>query len=82
VRRPHNAAERRFIKTGMYASEIRRKFGSPDEIVRPESKNDRKPNSGDARQWVYLPADGDPQTTTVLTVRRGMVLHVDRKVTY
>jgi hypothetical protein len=81
VRKVPNAGERRFIRTGMHAAEVRRKFGAPDEIARPMSANGKRPDRAASQQWIYHPADDDAQTTTIVTVRHGMVLHVDRKVT-
>ena len=80
VRKVLNAGDRRFIRTGMHAAEVRRKFGPPDQIDYPVTASG-KPDRTGSRQWIYLPADDDPQTTTVVTVRSGMVLHVDRNVT-
>ena len=77
-----NAGERRFIRTGMKSAEIRRKFGPPDDIAKPVSASGKPHDRNGTRQWIYLPADDDPQTTTTVTVLNGLVLHVDRKVTY
>ena len=81
VKKVMNAGERRFMKTGMHTAEVRRRIGPPDEIARPSSASGRRPGRHATHQWIYLPADDDPQTTTVLTVKSGMVLHVERKVT-
>ena len=81
VKKVLNASERRFMKTGMHTSEVRRRIGPPDEIARPSSASGRRPDRHATQQWIYLPADDDPQTTMVLTVKSGMVLHVERKVT-
>lgn len=80
VKTVFNADERRFMRTGMHLAEVRRRIGPPDQIAHPSSATGRRLDRNASQQWVYLPADQDPQTTTVLTVRRGMVLHVDRKV--
>lgn len=78
-----NAAERRFVSTGMYVSEVRRKIGPPDQVVRLSVTGGGKKLKKDSRQrWVYGPADADPQTTTILTIKDGRVLHVERNVTY
>lgn len=76
-----NAGERRFIRTGMSAAEVRRRIGAPDHIENHSTSSTNRPTRDTRRQWVYLPAADDPQTTTTLTVRSGMVLHVDRKIT-
>ena len=82
AKRVYNADERRFMRTGMHLEEVRRRIGPPDQVARPSSTSSRRPDRNVSQQWVYLPVEGDAQTTTVLTVRRGMVLHVDRKVTH
>lgn len=79
-KKPRNAAERQFLKTGMYAAEVRRRFGPPDQIVRPMTIDRTATDFKASQQWVYLPAAEDPQTTTIVTVRRGQVLHVERRV--
>jgi hypothetical protein len=81
VRQVLNAGERRFILPGLSAAEVRHKFGRPDSIRHPSSSSGKKPGKDASQQWLYLPAIDDAQTTTVLTVKSGMVLHVERKVT-
>jgi hypothetical protein len=78
-----NAGERRFLVTGMTEGEVRRKIGPPDSVVRRTSTTTGKAvrNSSNPVQWVYNPADDDPQTTTTLTFRGNVVVHIDRKVT-
>ena len=81
IRWPASAAERRFITAGTSIAEVRRKIGAPDHIVRPSTASGKRPRPDAPQRWVYLPADEDPQTTMTLTVKGGMVLHVERKVT-
>lgn len=81
VRQIFNADERRFIRTGMHTAEVRRRIGAPDHIAYPSSSSGTRPDKNASQRWIYLPAADDPQTTTTLTVRRGMVLHVERNVT-
>ena len=81
IRSPAAAAERRSITTGTSIAEVRRKIGAPDHIVRPPTALGKRQRPDAPQRWVYLPADEDPQTTTTLTVKGGMVLHVERKVT-
>jgi hypothetical protein len=76
-----NAGERRFILAGMSSVEVRRRIGAPDHIAYHSSSAAKRRNKDSSQQWIYLPAADDPQTTTTLTVKGGMVLHVDRKVT-
>ena len=80
-RKNFNAGERRFISPGMGSGEVRRRIGAPDHIEH-ESPTSRNRNKAAAVQWIYLPAEADPQTTTTLTFRGRTVVHVDRKVTH
>jgi hypothetical protein len=68
------AAERRFIRTGMSEAEVLRRIGKP-EVDGPVS---RKLKGG--KHWSYLPAAGDPDTITTLTIVGGQVANVERKV--
>ncbi len=79
-----NAGERRFLVTGMSEAEVRRRIGPPDSVVRRRSSATGQPIRSPASpvQWVYGPADDDPQTTTTLTFRGNMVVHIDRRVTH
>ena len=77
---PFNAGERRFITAGTSITDVHLRIGAPDRVVRPSGAS--KPSSRNALQrWVYLPAEDDPQTTTILLVRRGAVATVERRVT-
>jgi hypothetical protein len=69
------AAERRFIRTGMSESEVVRRIGKP-EADASTSRNKRK----DGKRWSYLPAEGDPQTITTITIVAGQVTDVERKI--
>jgi hypothetical protein len=71
-----DAIERKFIRTGMGEGEVLFKIGKPDHeaIVRsvrgePEEKT-----------WTYFPHARDRQTLTVLTLRGGVVTHIDRQI--
>lgn len=79
----YNADERRFIQVGMSEAEVRRRIGAPDHAVRrssgPEKSSTRSRDS--TLQWVYSPADADPQTTTTLTFKGGAVIHIERRIT-
>jgi len=80
VKEAVNAGERRFLQTGITADEVRQRIGAPDRIAHSSTG---KLRSKDARQqWIYTPATEDPQTTTVLTVRKGVVTQIERRVTY
>ena len=67
-----NAGERRFIAVGMTAAEVIQRIGKPDV----NANNQR----GKGQHWSYLPKDGDPDTTTTLTLVGGKVAGVERKV--
>ena len=67
-----NAAERRFIHTGMSEAEVIMRIGRPDVDSKGKAKS--------GRRWAYLPATGDPDTMTTLTIAGGTVVDVERKV--
>jgi hypothetical protein len=69
------AAERRFIRTGMSESEVIRRIGKP-EVDASTNRNKRK----DGKRWSYLPAVGDPDTITTITIVGGQVADVERKI--
>jgi hypothetical protein len=69
------AAERRFIRTGMSESEVIRRIGKPEVDARSSRKQAK-----DGKHWSYLPAAGDPDTITTLTIVGGLVANVERKV--
>lgn len=66
------AAERKFIRIGMSEAEVIQKIGHPN--VGSTAKNHR------GKQWSYLPAGGDPNTLTTITLVGGNVTDVQRKV--
>jgi len=69
-----NASERRFIAVGMTAAEVIQRIGKPDVNANsPRAKG---------QQWSYLPKDGDPDTTTTLTLVGGNVTDIERKVVH
>ena len=69
------AAERRFIRVGMSESEVIRRIGKPELDARSSRKQGK-----DGKHWSYLPAAGDPDTITTLTIAGGLVANVERKV--
>ena len=71
--RSGNAAERRFIRAGMSEAEVVMRIGTPDVDSKGRGKN--------GRRWAYLPAAGDPNTMTTVTIAGGTVVDVERKVT-
>jgi hypothetical protein len=70
-----SAAERRFIRIGMSESEVIRRIGKPEVDARSSRKQGK-----DGKHWSYLPAAGDPDTITTLTIVGGLVANVERKV--
>jgi hypothetical protein len=71
-----NASERKFIREGMTEGEVLVKIGKPDR--------ESDVSGGGAvvaeRKWTYLPAPGDQQTVTTITIREGKVTQVERQV--
>ena len=66
------AHERRFIAVGMTAAEVIQRIGRPDLNANSQR--------GKGQHWSYLPKDGDPVTTTTLTLVGGKVTDIERKV--
>jgi Domain of unknown function (DUF4124) len=66
-----DASERKFVRTGMTEAEVLAKLGQPDMTV--GGKN------GNPVRWTYMPAPGDPETITSVTLKKGTVTEVDRK---
>ena len=75
-----NAGDRRFLPTGITSDEVKRRIGAPDRIAHNASGSGRSRDA--SQQWIYAPAAADPQTTTVLTLRMGVVTQIERRVTY
>ena len=69
------ATERRFIRVGMAESEVIRRIGNPEVDARSSRKQGK-----DGKHWSYLPAAGDADTITTLTMVGGLVANVERKV--
>jgi hypothetical protein len=67
-----DAAQRRFIVSGMSEGQVLAKIGSPDM-----SSGDRGRKS---TRWSYLPAAGDPQTITTIVFDYGKVVDVERRI--
>jgi len=67
-----DASERKHIRVGMTESEVLTKLGHPDMTTGGKG--------GAAARWTYMPAPGDPETITALTLRKGAVTEIDRKV--
>jgi len=71
--KPGNPAERRFIHSGMSEAEVIMRIGRPDVRSKGHGK------AGGTR-WSYLPAAGDADTLTTLTLAGGKVVDVERRV--
>jgi Domain of unknown function (DUF4124) len=65
-------AQRRFLRTGMTASEVMARVGRPDMQLSGRRK--------EGQQWSYLPTAGDADTLTTVTFAGGTVSRVERKV--
>ena len=70
------AEERRFIREGMSEGEVLMKIGRPDS----ESNDSGGGAKTSQKRWIYLPAQGDPQTMTTIVIRDGKVVEVSRQV--
>ena len=71
-----NASERKFIREGMSEGEVLVKIGKPDS----ESTVTGGGANIAEKKWTYLPAPGDQQTITTITIREGKVTQVERQV--
>jgi hypothetical protein len=59
----------------MSEAEVVRRIGKPEVDARSSRKQAK-----DGKHWSYLPAAGDPDTVTTLTIVGGLVANVERKV--
>ncbi len=66
-----DASERKFVRTGMTEADVLTKLGQPDMTA--GGKN------GSPVRWTYMPAPGDPETITSMTLTKGTVTAVERK---
>ena len=71
-----NAGDRKFIREGMTESEVLLKIGKPDS----ESVDSGGGAQVVVKRWIYMPASGDSQTMTTITLRAGKVIEVSRQV--
>lgn len=67
-----DASERRLVRLGMTEAEVLGKLGHPDMTTGSRG-------SGPVR-WTYMPAPGDPETITAITLFKGAVTDIERKV--
>jgi hypothetical protein len=67
-----DASERRNVRLGMTEAEVLAKLGTPDVTAGGRI--------GGPVRWMYMPAPGDPETTTALVITKGVVTDIERKV--
>ena len=67
-----DASERKFVRLGMSEAEVLAKLGQPDMST--------VSRTGGGVRWTYMPAPGDPETVTALTLAKGTVVDIERKV--
>lgn len=71
-----DARERGFIRKGMAEGEVVFKIGKPDH----EAFITNVKGQPEEKSWTYFPDARDPQTLTVLTLRAGVVVNIERKI--
>ena len=71
-----DARERGFIGVGMAEGEVLFRIGKPDH----ETFVANAKGQPEEKTWTYFPHSRDPQTLTILTLRSGVVAHVERKI--
>jgi hypothetical protein len=67
-----NPAARKHVRVGMSQGEVIAHLGAPDVTAGNKQKH--------SLRWTWLPADGDPDTITTVTLVNGAVADVERKV--
>lgn len=67
-----DTAERKHLRSGMTAGEVRARIGAPDSTAGT--------GRGKTERWTYEPAPGDPETITIVTISGGLVIDTERKV--
>ena len=71
-----DARERGFISVGMAEGEVLFRIGKPDH----EAFVANEKGQPEQKTWTYFPHSRDPQTLTIITLRAGVVAHIDRKI--
>jgi hypothetical protein len=71
-----DARERGFIRKGMAEGEVVFKIGKPDH----EAFISNVKGQPEEKTWTYFPDSRDPQTLTILTLRAGVVVGIERKI--
>ena len=67
-----DASERMHVHLGMTEAEVLARLGSPNVTTGSRA--------GGPIRWTYMPAPGDPETTTALELNKGVVVDIERKV--
>lgn len=71
-----DAADRGFIRKGMPEAEVVLRIGKPDH----ETFIRNIKGEPEEKAWSYFPHYRDPQTLTIITLRAGKVLSIERKI--
>lgn len=71
-----DARERGFIRKGMPEGEVVFRIGKPDH----EAFVSNVRGQPEEKTWTYFPHHRDPQTLTIITLRAGVVAHIERKI--
>lgn len=71
-----DAADRGFIRKGMKEGEVVLKIGKPDH----ETYIRNVKGAPEEKEWSYFPDPRDPQTLTIITLKAGVVVDVERKI--
>jgi len=65
-------SQRKHVRVGMSQAEVVAHLGAPDVTSGSKQKH--------SLRWSWLPAEGDPDTITTVTLVNGAVADIDRKV--
>jgi len=71
-----DARDRGFLSLGLAEGEVLFKIGKPDHEAFVASAKGQP----EQKTWTYFPHSRDPQTLTIVTMRAGVVTHVERKI--
>ena len=71
-----DARERGYIGRGMREGEVVQRIGMPDHEAMVRTVKGQP----EEKTWTYFPHPRDPQTMTILTLRGGVVVEIERKI--
>lgn len=71
-----DARERGFLSKGMQEGEVVFRVGRPDH----EAFTRNVKGQPEEKTWTYFPHARDPQTLTIVTLKAGIVVEIERKV--